>query len=245
MEQLYQCPNCGYPVAFAIRFCSNCGTALDWSAQQTDHDQHKRMGAGYFTFIKLAAAGVFICILIIGGLVAYDLSSRSSISSATPMSQSQPQSEPQSEPEQLPLATPVLLSPGENTDPGRTIDTITPLFKWNAVPGADYYSVTISRFPYDSDNTICTPPDLSGTSLEIPDRVLEYGQKYRWSIVAHSNTSPSSVSNSMYFQTPEIPSSLLSDSTATEDPEEQPDSTPASPSAPPWTPVTLPGWTST
>jgi uncharacterized Zn finger protein (UPF0148 family) len=35
MQQRYQCPQCGAPVAFGVRFCSNCGTALSWPAQQT------------------------------------------------------------------------------------------------------------------------------------------------------------------------------------------------------------------
>lgn len=33
MQQPYQCPNCGYPVAFGARFCGNCGTPLTWQQQ--------------------------------------------------------------------------------------------------------------------------------------------------------------------------------------------------------------------
>ena len=34
MQQTYQCPNCGAPVAFGVKFCTNCGTSLNWHAQQ-------------------------------------------------------------------------------------------------------------------------------------------------------------------------------------------------------------------
>jgi len=30
MQQWYQCPNCGTPVAFGVRFCGNCGTPFVW-----------------------------------------------------------------------------------------------------------------------------------------------------------------------------------------------------------------------
>lgn len=28
--QMYSCPKCGYPLAFADRFCSHCGICLNW-----------------------------------------------------------------------------------------------------------------------------------------------------------------------------------------------------------------------
>ncbi|MBM3119291.1 MAG: zinc ribbon domain-containing protein [Chloroflexi bacterium] len=34
MQQWYQCPRCGAPVAFGSRFCTNCGTQLNWPTQQ-------------------------------------------------------------------------------------------------------------------------------------------------------------------------------------------------------------------
>jgi len=33
MQQMYSCPNCGAPVAFGVRFCTNCGTPLNWPSQ--------------------------------------------------------------------------------------------------------------------------------------------------------------------------------------------------------------------
>jgi hypothetical protein len=34
MQQWYQCPRCGAPVAFGVRFCGNCQTPLNWPTQQ-------------------------------------------------------------------------------------------------------------------------------------------------------------------------------------------------------------------
>ena len=34
MQQWYQCPRCGAPVAFGTRFCTNCGMQLNWPTQQ-------------------------------------------------------------------------------------------------------------------------------------------------------------------------------------------------------------------
>jgi len=241
VQQSYACSKCGYPVVFADRFCGNCGTFLNWPTQQSNHGQlrlqQKKTGAGLFTFTGLMVIGMLIVVLIAGGIIAYDSYLQAPVSSAIPMSQPLPQP--------LPLATPIILSPGLYTDPGQAIDTITPSFQWNAVSGADYYSLIISKFPYGFGDIVCTPSQLAGTSLIIPGGVLEYGQRYRWAIEAHNNTSPSSISNALYFQTPQPPPSLpLSDSTAAKVPAaHQPDSTPISPpvSAPPWTPEILPG----
>ena len=34
MQQMYSCPNCGAPVAFGVKFCTNCSTPLNWPVQQ-------------------------------------------------------------------------------------------------------------------------------------------------------------------------------------------------------------------
>jgi len=34
MQQMYSCPNCGAQVAFGVKFCTGCGTPLNWPAQQ-------------------------------------------------------------------------------------------------------------------------------------------------------------------------------------------------------------------
>jgi hypothetical protein len=34
MQQWYNCPRCGVPVAFGTQFCANCGADLRWPSQQ-------------------------------------------------------------------------------------------------------------------------------------------------------------------------------------------------------------------
>jgi hypothetical protein len=234
VQQSFLCPRCGNPVVFGVRFCGNCGTFLTWPAKQSNRR--------HFTFISLTVVAVLVVALVTGIIIELNSPSQapgsSTISKSIP--QPQPQSPPPSVPQPLPLTTPVLLSPGINTDPGQPIDTLTPSLQWNKVPDADFYSLIISRFPYNADNTVCTPARLEGTSLTVPGGLLEYGQKYRWAIEAHNSTSISSVSNALYFQTPQPPSNS---STPTV-PSNQQASTPASPAMakPPWTPVNLPGF---
>jgi hypothetical protein len=228
------------------RFCGNCGIFLNWPIPQWNQGQQglkqEKTGMGSFLFISLIVVGILIGVAVTAGIISHDSAVQTRIHSA--VFESQSESEPQ--PQTLTLATPVPLSPGVPADPGQTIDTITPSFQWNAVSNADYYSLIISKFPYDSGNIICTPPQLAGTSLIVPEGVLEFGKRYRWAIEAHSKSGQSSISNAMYFQTPASPPSPPPDSaSATAPATSQPATTTASPSvsAPPWTPVTLPGWT--
>jgi hypothetical protein len=42
MQQWYQCPRCGAPVAFGVRFCGNCQTPLNWPTQQSPQQQYQQ-----------------------------------------------------------------------------------------------------------------------------------------------------------------------------------------------------------
>lgn len=49
MQQTYSCPNCGSPVAFGARFCTSCGTTLNWpTQQQMQPPPMKRRGVGHW-----------------------------------------------------------------------------------------------------------------------------------------------------------------------------------------------------
>lgn len=240
MQQTQPCPKCGNPVVITVQFCGNCGTSLNWLTQPSSHYQpglqQKKKGAGLLSFIGLMAIGILIGVLITHGIIISDPSVQAPISSATSMPQSP------SQPLSLSISAPTLSSPGLYADPGQTIDTITPSFQWNTVSGADYYSLVVSKFPYN-DNIVYTPTQPAGTSFILPNNVLEYGQRYRWIIKAHDNTGSSSISNALYFQTP--PPLSQSDPTSASVPTvSQPLSISIYPpaSASPWTPVTLPGW---
>jgi hypothetical protein len=98
---------------------------------------------------------------------------------------------------------PTAISPGTSTEPGETIANLTPTLQWSAVPGADYYALAISKYPYGTQNIIYNSRQVYGTSHVVPSGILEYGQKYRWNMQAHNSGGWSAVSNTLYFQTPQ------------------------------------------
>jgi len=101
------------------------------------------------------------------------------------------------------LTPPIPLSPGADSSPGPTINTLTPTFSWQSVSGADYYRFSISIYPYGTSNIIYTSPNLSGTSFNLPSGVLQNGKMYRWNMRAFTNAGVSSdYSSTLYFQTP-------------------------------------------
>ncbi len=235
MQQTYPCPNCGYPVVYAIRFCGNCGMALNWSTQ-ANHDQLRlpqpKKKEDVLGFVGVLAIVVLIGVLIAGGIILYD-STQTSVASAAPTIQP------------LPLSVPIPSSPGLYADTGQTIDTITPTLQWNAVIGADSYSLIVSKFPYGAGNIIYSPAQIAGTALALPDNVLAYGERYRWTIEARSNTTTSNISDALYFTTPQPPASTYTDLTYGTSPIiRYPSSGTVSPAAStaPRTPSTLPGW---
>lgn len=99
---------------------------------------------------------------------------------------------------------PALLSPGSGTAPGPFLDTLTPTMQWSAVPGADYYALAISEYPYGPSNVIYNPQQLYGTSHQIPRDVLQVdtqeNKKYRWQMQAHIGTDWGGYSNILYFE---------------------------------------------
>jgi hypothetical protein len=238
VQQTYPCPNCGYPVVFGIRFCGNCGTALNWSTQVNQGQLRlpqapPKKREDVLGFVGVLAIVALIGVLIAGGIILYD-------SSQTPVVSAAPTAQP------LPLSAPIPSSPGLYADTGQTVDTLTPTFQWNTVSGADSYSLIVSKFPYGAGNIVYSPAQIAGTSLMLPDNVLAYGERYRWTVEARGITSTSNVSDALYFKTPEPPAPTPTDSACISVPPiSYPAVTPVSPSPSigPWTPVTLPGWT--
>jgi hypothetical protein len=98
-----------------------------------------------------------------------------------------------------PTSTPTITSPGSGSEPGQMINTLTPTLQWSKVSGADYYALAISKYPYGSSYIIYNPQQIFSNSHTVPPGVLEYGQKYRWNIQAHTSGGWSAVSNTLYF----------------------------------------------
>jgi lysozyme len=102
----------------------------------------------------------------------------------------------------LALSRPTALSPGNGTGPGPELGTLTPVLAWKTVAYAEDYSVYLSKYPYGAANIVWSKGGITGTSVTVPRGVLVHSEKYRWNLQARSGTTWSSVSTTLYFQTP-------------------------------------------
>jgi len=110
------------------------------------------------------------------------------------------------------LEPPVLKSPGGPVlDPDAPIDTLTPRFTWDEVPGADEYGLYISKEPYGEENIVFDNTALgihiTKTPYTIDSGYLEPGLNYRWNMNSHSSAGwnddvDSGYSSRLYFTTP-------------------------------------------
>ena len=108
------------------------------------------------------------------------------------------------------LNPPVLVSPGTSGSPGIEIATLTPIFSWQPVAGANSYGLyirdlTTNTLVFDS-RTRGIP--ITGSSYTIPEGVLQNGKSYRWNMNSHSAGGWGSYSDRLYFQAP-VPLTLL------------------------------------
>jgi hypothetical protein len=97
--------------------------------------------------------------------------------------------------------TPTLTSPGTDSEPGPVLDDLMPTLRWDSVPDADYYVLTISKYPYHQENIIYYK-QLIGTSHLLLSGTLADEGKYCWNVQAHGAGGLSDTSNTLYFQTP-------------------------------------------
>jgi LPXTG-motif cell wall-anchored protein len=97
------------------------------------------------------------------------------------------------------ITPPSPLSPGTSYEPGEIIHTLTPTLRWSSGSGADYYTLAISKYPYQPDNIVYKPQRVYGTSITVPGNILVVGEKYRWTMQAHNSAGASSYSWTLYF----------------------------------------------
>ena len=97
---------------------------------------------------------------------------------------------------------PTINGPGTATDTGSISASLTPTFTWNAVGGAQSYSIFISKSPYGSANIIYKAIGVPGPSFTIPAGFLQSGVKYCWNMTASNSGGESGVSNALYFTGP-------------------------------------------
>jgi Leucine-rich repeat (LRR) protein len=100
--------------------------------------------------------------------------------------------------------TPTLIAPGSPSEPGPVINTLTPLLQWEELPGADFYALAMSEYPYGPEHIVYNPQELYGTSHSVPEGILQYGKKYRWNMQAHNAIGWSQVSQSLHFRMPAV-----------------------------------------
>jgi hypothetical protein len=88
------------------------------------------------------------------------------------------------------LPPPTLTGPGDITAPGTAISSLTPSFQWEPVPGADGYSLYVSKFNgatydivFNSETAVGQP--ITGTSYTLPAGILVADGQYRWNMSAH------------------------------------------------------------
>jgi len=98
-----------------------------------------------------------------------------------------------------PMGKPFLISPGLGYIPGENVYTRTPTLTWKSTDQAEYYSLTISKSPYRSDNIVYSKENILGTSFTIPDNTLEVGEKYCWDMYAYNSAGKSGISSTLYF----------------------------------------------
>ena len=104
----------------------------------------------------------------------------------------------------LTIAPPTQVSPGTNTAGVVTVPSLQPTFNWNALAGADHYSLYISISPYGGANIIYSNLTLTGTSFLLPSGVLSSGNSYKWNMTSISKTIEGTYTstNPLYFSTP-------------------------------------------
>jgi hypothetical protein len=96
-------------------------------------------------------------------------------------------------------------SPSSLIAPSGSGKSLTPVFQWTSVSGADYYGLYISEPPYGSSNLVYENESLTGTSLSLPSGYLNPGVTYYWNMRAHNSAGWGSFSSSMSFTTEPTP----------------------------------------
>ena len=90
-------------------------------------------------------------------------------------------------------ATPTGLSPGGSSQPGTTVNTLTPTLSWNASQGATAYSVVVSQV---GGGTVLAQ-NVSTNSVACP--TLVNGATYLWAVGASNSAGNSATSAVVYF----------------------------------------------
>ncbi len=175
MQQWYQCPNCGAPVAFGVRFCGNCRTQLNWPAQQQPqhppvyqqpqqqrgygHGQVKAEQQKTSSWLVISIALIVVVLLVGGGVFAFN-----AISGKTP-------------PPSSPPITPPSSAPPTDSPPASDVTAPTSAPPTDSPPVSDVTAPTIAPptdSPPASDVTAPTITSVSVSSITEGSAVITW-----------------------------------------------------------------------
>jgi hypothetical protein len=90
---------------------------------------------------------------------------------------------------------PTGLTPGESSQPGATVTTLTPTLTWDTSPGASEYSISVTQV--GSATPVVNLSNVPTTSIVCPP--LSNGATYQWVVVAYDSAGSSAPSSVVYF----------------------------------------------
>jgi hypothetical protein len=95
------------------------------------------------------------------------------------------------------LESPILIQPPTNS----TMVSVTPLLKWDSVPGVVFYEIQISRLPDCSITINVALPLVTATQFQVPNGDLTPNTIFYWRIIAHGSGSETGTSDIFNFRT--------------------------------------------
>ena len=92
-----------------------------------------------------------------------------------------------------------LLSPGNASQPGYMLSTLTPIFLWNGNSSATHYGLQLYKKVNDVYDLHYTNDNLTNTAFYLPTGFITNGSQYYWQVRARVNNNWGSYSDPYYF----------------------------------------------
>ncbi len=92
-----------------------------------------------------------------------------------------------------------LISPGNNSSPGYTISTLTPLFLWDKITSATSYGLQLYLFNNNAYQLEYNNDNITNNSITLPAGTISSGTQYYWQVRAKVNNAWTDYSLPYYF----------------------------------------------